>query len=286
MVGQQIRNIGDGLLQLWTETLLYLPRIITAAIILLVGYIIARVLRALVTKGLRAVHFDDLTDRAGVGRALERAGTRMDAAAVLAAIVFWWVLLIFVELAVDNLGLTAITAFINSLLGYLPNIFVAILILIIGALIANLVADVVLAAASRAGLTTASLLANVARWAILVFAFLAALTQLNVAQNMIFILFAALVGMAALAGGLALGLGGVDAARSLITGTTMGRLLQPGQRVQIGEQVGTVVRHDLNTTVIDTGTGQVAIPNAELTHERVTILGGGDGRRQPVGAAM
>lgn len=284
MITTQIRNIGDALLQLWAEVLLYLPRIVTAAIILLIGYVIARVLRTLLTKGLRAVRFDDVADRAGVGRALQLAGIRMDAAAVLATVVFWWVFLAFIELAVDNLGLTAITAFINSLLGYLPNVFVAILILIIGALLASVVADVVRGAAGEAGLATAPLLASVARWAILIFAFLAALTQLNVAQSMIFILFAALVGMAALAGGLALGLGGVDAARSLIASASVGRLLQPGQRVQIGQQVGTIVRRDINTTVMDTGTGQVAIPNAELAHEHVTLLGSGDGRRQPAGA--
>jgi Conserved TM helix/Mechanosensitive ion channel len=273
MVTAPLQNAGDALLQLLNEVLLFLPRLITFAVILIVGYIIARVVRTLLTKGLRAVHFDDIANRAGVTRALELAGTRLDAAAVLAAVVFWWIFLVFIELAVNALGLTQISAFINAVLGYLPNVFVAILILIIGSLLANVVAGVVRGAAGEAGLTTAGLLADVARWAILVFAFLAALTQLNVAQNMVFILFAAFVGMIALAGGLALGLGGVDSARSLLSGWTLGRVLQPGQRVLIGQQQGTVVRHDLNTTVVDTGTGQMSIPNSELTHERITMLG-------------
>ena len=260
-------------MQLLNEVLLFLPRLITFAVILLIGYIIARIVRTLLTKGLRAIHFDDVADRAGVTRALQLAGTRLDAAAVLAAVAFWWIFLVFIEMAVNALGLTQISDFINAVLGYLPNVFVAILILIIGSLLANVVAGVVRGAAGEAGLTTAGLLADVARWAILVFAFLAALTQLNVAQNMVFILFAAFVGMIALAGGLALGLGGVDSARSLLSGWTLGRMLQPGQRVLIGQQQGTVVRHDLNTTVVDTGTGQVSIPNSDLTHERITMLG-------------
>ena len=273
MVTAPLQNAGDALLQLLNEVLLFLPRLVIFAVILIVGYIIARIVRTLLTKGLRAVHFDDIADRAGVTRALELAGTRLDAAAVLAAVVFWWIFLVFIELAVNALGLTQISDFINAVLGYLPNVFVAILILIIGSLLANVVAGVVRGAAGEAGLTTAGLLADVARWAILVFAFLAALTQLNVAQNMVFILFAAFVGMIALAGGLALGLGGVDSARSLLSGWTLGRMLQPGQRVLIGQQQGTVVRHDLNTTVVDTGTGQVSIPNSDLTHERITMLG-------------
>jgi hypothetical protein len=280
MVVSPVQSAGQALLTLLNEVLLFLPRLLTFAVILIVGYIIARVVRTLLTKGLRAVHFDTIATRAGVTRALELAGTHLDAAAVLAEVVFWWIFLVFIEMAVDALGLTQITAFINAVLGYIPNIFVAILILIIGALLANVVADIVKGAAGEAGLTMAPLLAGVARWAILLFAFLAALTQLNVAQNMIFILFAALVGMLALAGGLALGLGGVDTARGLISGWAMGRNLQPGQKVQIAGQMGTVVRHDLNTTVVDTGTGQITIPNSELAHEQITLLGS-DGRPQP-----
>ncbi|HEU5438585.1 MAG TPA: mechanosensitive ion channel domain-containing protein [Ktedonobacterales bacterium] len=270
-----IQDIGQALLSLLSEVLLFLPRLLTFAVILLVGYIVARIVRDLLTKLLHVVHFDAIADRAGVSRALERAGTRMDAARVLALVVFWWIFLVFIEMAVNSLGLVAVTAFINSVLAYIPNVFVAILILIVGALLANVVAGAVRGAAAEAGLTTSGLLASVARWAVLVFVFLAALTQLNVAQNMIFILFAAMVGMLALAGGLALGLGGVDTARSLLSGWSMGRMLQPGQRVQIRGQAGTVVRHDLSSTVVDTPTGRVSIPNSMLSQEELTILGQG-----------
>ena len=282
MVNGTVNSVGDTLLQLLNEVLQFLPRLVTFAILLLIGYIIARVVRTVLTKGLRAVHFDDIANRAGITRALEMAGTRLDAAAVLATVVFWWIFLIFIELAVNALGLVQISTFINQVLNYLPNVFVAILIVIIGALIANVVAGIVRGAAGEAGLSIAPILATVARWAILLFAILSALTQLNVAQNMVFILFSALVGMLALGGGLALGLGGVDTVRGLLSGWSSGRMLQPGQRVQIGQHSGTVVRHDLNSTVLDTGSGQIAIPNAELSHERVTMLNA-DGYRQRSG---
>ncbi|HKS69426.1 MAG TPA: mechanosensitive ion channel domain-containing protein [Ktedonobacterales bacterium] len=284
-----VQNVGQALLSLFNEFLLFLPRILNFAIILIVGYIIARLVRAALVRLLRFAHFDRIADRAGVTRALEMAGTRLDAAAVLADVVFWWIFLVFIEMAVNALGLVQISAFINAVLGYIPNLFVAILIVIVGALLANVVAGVVRGAAGAAGLATAGLLANVARWAILVFAFLAALTQLNIAENMIFILFAAIVGMLALAGGLALGLGGVNTARGLLSGWTMGRMLQPGQRVEIRGQTGTVVRHDLSTTVVDTPTGRVSIPNAMLSEEEVHILGPSGGTvapRQPAGTGV
>ena len=273
MVVAPIQDVGHGLLNLLSEVLLFIPRLIIAALILLVGYFIARIVRNLLTRALRALHFDDIANRAGVTRALELAGARMDAAEALANVAFWWIFLVFTEMAVDSLGLTQVTAFINSVLSYLPNVFVAILILIIGALLANVVAGLVRGVAAESGLSTANLLATVARWAILVFAFLAALTQLNVAQNMILILVAAIAAMVALGGGLALGLGGADVARGLIAGWAMGRMLQPGQRVQIGQQTGVVIRHDMSTTVVDTDNGQISIPNAALVHEQIMVLG-------------
>lgn len=272
MLVAPIQNVGDTLLQLLNEVLLYLPRIITAAIILLVGYVVARVVRTLLTKGLRLVHFDNVADRAGVTRALQLADIKLDAAGVLGAVAFWWIFLAFIEMALDSLQLTAITGFIHNLLDYIPNVFVAILILIVGSLVAHVVADIIKGAGGEAGISTTPMLATIARSAILLFAVLAALTQLNIAQNMIFILFAAIVGMAALAGGLAFGLGGADSARSLLAGWTTGRMLQNGQRVQIGQQSGTVLRHDLNATILDTKEGQVSIPNANLVKEEFMVL--------------
>ena len=275
-----MNSVTGTFLTLLGTVLNFLPRILNAAILLVAGYIIARLVRGILTKGLRALHFDNVADRAGITRFLRLAGTRLDASRVLAEVAFWWIFLFFIEMAFNALQLTQITNYINAILGYLPDVFAAILIVVIGALIANVVADIVRGAAGEAGLAAAPVLAGLARWAIIIFAVLAALTQLNVAQNMIFILFAAAVGMLALAGGLAFGLGGVDAARGLISGYTTGNMLQPGQRVQIGQFSGTVLRHDLNSTIVDTDAGQMSIPNAELARQRITMIGA-DGHQQP-----
>lgn len=278
-----LTNVQDTFLQLLNTVLNFLPRLLNAALLLIIGYVIAWVLREVLTRGLRAIHFDDLSNRAGVTRALRMAGTNLDAARVLADVVFWWVFLIFIELAVNALGLVEISVFLNAVLGYIPNVLVAILIIVIGALLANVVAGVILAAAGEARLSLAPVLANVARWAIIIFAVLAALTQLHVAENMIFILFAATVGMLAIAGGLAFGLGGVDAARGVISGLSTQSMLKPGQRVQIGHETGIVVRHDMNQTVVDSPSGLISIPNAALANEQITLLGDdGQTARRPV----
>lgn len=267
-------NAHDAFISMLTEVLNFLPRLLTSLVLLLVGYGIARLIRAVATKGLRLLRFDRVADRAGVPGALRAAGIQGDAAKVVAELISWWVFLIFIEMAINALGLTPISTFLNHVLDYIPNIIAAALIIVIGAMIANVVAEMIRGAAGGAGLSTAPLLSAGARWAILIFAFLAALTQLRVATGMIMILFAGTVLMFAIAGGLAIGLGGAETARGLIAGLAMGRLLQPGQRVRIGAESGTVVRHDLNSTIVATENGQLSIPNSALTQERITMLNG------------
>lgn len=274
-------TVHDAFISMLTEVLSFLPRLLTCLVLLLVGYIIARVIRMVATKGLRILRFDRVSERAGVPRALHAAGIQGDAAKFVAAILSWWVFLVFIEMAINALGLTPISTFLNHVLDYIPNIIAAALIILIGAMIANIVSEMIRGSASGAGLSTAPLLAMGARWAILIFAFLAALTQLRVASGMIMILFAGTVLMFAIAGGLAIGLGGAETARGLIAGMAMGRLLQPGQRVRIGAESGTVVRHDLNSTIVATENGQLSIPNSALTQERITMLNGNGNGHQP-----
>src|SRR5260370_18761580 len=207
MVPGVIHNAGEAFSTLLSEVLNFLPLLVIAALLLVIGYFIATAAGELMTRALRALHFDDVADRAGITRALRLAGTQLDAARVLADVVFWWIFLVFIELAMNTLGLVQISAFLNAVLGYIPNVIAAVLIIVIGALLARVVADIIRGAATEAGLSMASLLADVARWAIIIFALLAALTQLNVAPNMIFIFFEALMAMFALAGGLPFGLG-------------------------------------------------------------------------------
>jgi hypothetical protein len=135
----------------------------------------------------------------------------------LGTIAFWWIFLMFIVNALDALALPTITAYLTLLLGYIPRLFVAFLIVVAGALIANVVAGAVRGATAEMSPTTSGLLGTLARWGILLFALLTAVTELDIAQSMIFILFASAVGMVALAGGLAFGLGGRETAAQIVS---------------------------------------------------------------------
>jgi Conserved TM helix len=194
----------------------FLPRLLGALLILLVGWLLAKAVEALVAKGLRAVRFNQVADRAELDQFLDRAGVRLDPASVVGKLAYWFLLLIFVGAAFNAFGLTQVSAVINQILAYLPNVVVALVVLLVGALLAQLAANLVRGASGTARVGDPGLLAALARAAVLVFAVLIALDQLNIGEAIVNTLFMAVVGMLALAGALAFGLGGRDVAARVL----------------------------------------------------------------------
>jgi hypothetical protein len=194
----------------------FIPKLIGALLILLVGWLIARLAYGLVVRGLRLVHFNQIADRAEIDQFLASAGVRVDPATVVATLAYWFLLLIFVGAAFNAFGLPQVTDMVNRILAYIPNVVVAVVVLLLGALAANFVGNLVRGAASTSHLGDPDLIAALARGAVLVFASLIALDQLQIAPAIVNTLWMALIGMFALAGALAFGLGGRDVARRML----------------------------------------------------------------------
>ncbi len=209
----------------------FIPKLLGFLVILLIGWIVATALSKAVTFLLRKIGFDRIGDRIGLSRLLTQSGIKTDAADVLGKLVYWFIFLIFLVPAVDALGLTAVSNLLGQVIGFLPNVFVAILILFLGTFAATIVADIVRGAAGSAKIGNPNIFANVARYAILGFVSLIALEQLGIAPALLNILFTAIVGAAALAAGLAFGLGGQDTARKYL-GRTESAASQAAAQVQ------------------------------------------------------
>src|SRR5215467_4913287 len=193
--------------------LTFIPRLIGFLIILIVGLIIATVVAKALTFLLRKIGFDRMANRIGLTRFEQRMGVQMDTAGILGKIVYWFIVLIFLVPAADALGVPAVSNVLNELVAYIPNVFVAILVLFLGALAATVVADLVRGAVASANIGNPNLFAEIARWVIIGFAALVALEQLKITPDLINELFGAIVLALAIAFGLAFGLGGQDAAR-------------------------------------------------------------------------
>ena len=193
--------------------LTFIPRLIGFLAILIVGLIIAALVERAVTFLMRKVGFDRMSDRIGLTRFEQRMGVRMDATGVLGKIVYWFIVLIFLVPAADALGVPAVSNILNTLVAYIPNVFVAILVLFLGTLAATVVADLVRGAVASANIGNPNIFAGIARWAIIGFAALVALEQLQITPTLLNELFGAIVAALAIAFGLAFGLGGQEAAR-------------------------------------------------------------------------
>jgi hypothetical protein len=197
----------------------FVPKLLGFLVILLVGWIIATLVSKAVTFLLRKVGFDRLSERIGLTRLEQNMGVRMDTAGILGAITYWFLFLIFLVPAADALGIPSVSAILNELIAYIPNVFVAILVLFLGALGGTFVASLVRGATASANMGNPNLYAAIARWSVIGFAAIVALEQLKIAPSIMNILFTAIVGGAALAFGLAFGFGGQDAARRLLNRT-------------------------------------------------------------------
>ncbi len=205
--------IVGSLLGLWSQFATFLPNLIAALIVFFVGWAIAIAAGRIVEKLLVVLRINAAFENLkGLNSAVQRAGLKVNVPLLVGEIVKWFLIIVTLLAATDILGLNEISGFLTSVLLYIPNVVVAALILIIAVVLANFVYRTVVASITAAGFGSAHMIAAVSKWAIIVFAILAALTQLNVATTLIQTIVTALFAMLALAGGLAFGLGGRDLA--------------------------------------------------------------------------
>ena len=212
-----MENIGVSIVNALNDAvrliLTFIPRVIGFLVILIVGLILATLVSRALTLILRKVGFDRMANRIGLSRFEQRMGITLDPAGILGKIVYWFILLIFLVPAADALGLPAVSNILNTLVAYIPNVFVAILVLFLGTLAATFVADLVRGAVASANIGSPRIFAGIARWAIIGFSALVALEQLQISTPLINELFGGIVAALAIAFGLAFGLGGQEAAR-------------------------------------------------------------------------
>lgn len=190
----------------------FIPRFLSGFIILLIGIIISTFLKQLVREGLRLIKFETFLRKYGVPESKEAA----DWSTILSEIVRWFVIIVFLVPTAQVWGLGRFVDVLNNLLLYLPNVIIAVLLLLVGFVVSKLVYDLLTASLRGISKESARSIAMVGRWAVLIFVFLVVLNQLGIASDLIRILFAGIVAMLALAGGLAFGLGGKEAAKEII----------------------------------------------------------------------
>jgi small-conductance mechanosensitive channel len=202
---------------LWLGFVSFAPNLIVAIVIFIIGWVVGSVLGRVIAQIVRSLKVDNALRGAGFEDVLGRAGFSLDAGRFVGGLVKWFVIIVFLVAALDVLRLTQVNLFLQEVvLLYLPQVIVAVLILLVAAVIAEVVQNIVVGAAKAAHMSSSQFFGKVAKWAIWIFAILAALNQLGVASALVQTLFTGIVVAVSLALGLAFGLGGQDAAARYI----------------------------------------------------------------------
>lgn len=217
MQAQGWTEVLFGSLQgVWVGVVNFIPSLVGAIILIIVGLIVASALKTLVEKIIGAMKLDSLLKKMGLEQYFERAGFHINSGRFLGLLVYWFLVIVFFLAVADILGLYGISLFLRDVIAYIPNIVVAVLIMVAAVLLANFLRSLIRGSIASAKLHSSKFIGTFAWWVVVIFGFLAALMQIGIAASIINTLITGLIAMLAIAGGIAFGLGGKDYAAYLI----------------------------------------------------------------------
>ena len=217
MINTWAQILATTVQRMWIDIVSIIPSILVAIVLLLLGWIVGGGLAKIVAQLVDTLKIDAALRSAGVDKVVDKTGYKMNAGGFLGGLVKWFVIAIFLVAALEVLKLTQVTAFLSQIVFfYMPQVIVAVLILLIAAVLADFTSNLVVGAAKAADIGSPYFVGSVARWAIWIFAILAALDQLSVASAFVQTLFTGIVVSISLALGLSFGLGGREAAARYI----------------------------------------------------------------------
>jgi small-conductance mechanosensitive channel len=249
----------------------WLPSLAGALLLLFIGWIVARLSQVFLAGLLRRLGLDRLAERAGMTRALTNLGVETSTATLLARLVYWLILLVFILAAVESLGLQGVTETLGGLVAYLPRVLAAALILLLGSLIARVIGDALGALATQSGIGTGPVVGQAIRYVLLIFVVILALEQLGVETTLLTTVTLALILATALALALAFGMGSRELARNIMAGFHAKDEFVLGQHLIVGGYTGRLINIGAVKSVIETEAGRVSLPNFTLIDQEVLV---------------
>jgi hypothetical protein len=265
------QSLITAMTALWTKVAVFIPNLFVALILVLLGFVVAKLLDTLLSKLLGKIGLDRLMAGTGLTKLLGRAGIQVPVSTLIGKIIYWFVLLIFLVSAAESLGLERVSATLDVLASYLPKVFGAALVLVAGVLLAQLVSGVVRGAAEGVGLDYAHGLARIGQGLVIIISISVAIGQLEIKTDLLNNVIAIVLISVGLAAALALGLGSREIAGQILAGIYVRELYQVGQQVQVGEVEGQIEEIGTVKTILLTEAGElVSVANRTLLEQRVS----------------
>jgi hypothetical protein len=223
MFAQLIQSLVDSFtlafIDLAQGVVVFIPKLILAVLFFAIGWVLASLIENLVETVFKSLKVDAGLKSAGLEDVVKRSGHNLNSGLFVGSLIKWFVIIVFLVASFDILELKQVTVFLTGVLNYLPNVIIAVLVLMVSVLIANAMQKLVVATSRAAHVKSAELLGRITKWSIWIFALLAALYNLGIAPGLVQTVVMAVFAGAALALGLAFGLGGKDAAQKILEKT-------------------------------------------------------------------
>jgi len=265
------QSLVAAMTALWTKIANFIPNLFGALVVVLLGFVVAKLLDALLSKLLAKLGLDRLMGGTGLTKILARVGIQVPISTLIGKIVYWFVLLVFLVSAAQSLGLDRVSSALDLLTVYLPKVFGALLVLLAGVLLAQVLNGLVRGAAESVGFDYAGGLGRVTQGLVIIISISVAISQLEVKTallNHVIVIVLITVGLAI---ALAMGLGSREIAGQILAGIYVRELYQVGQEVRVGgvegqiEEIGTV-----KTTLLTDEGELVSLSNRILLEQHVT----------------
>jgi hypothetical protein len=205
---EQVNMVVDSARTFLVQIGQFLPQLLAAIVVLIIGWLLAKALNFAVVRGLKAIRFNALTEMTGMDGFLKQGGMKKTTVDLLGILTYWLVILVTLLAAFNILGLSVLSEMFRNVVLFIPNVLVAVLILAIGLYFARFVSDAIIAYGKNVGMSDIEMLGRIVRYAIMVFVVILALGQVNIGQQILYDAFRILFGAICLALALMFGLGG------------------------------------------------------------------------------
>ncbi len=250
-----------------------LPHVVAMLVVLVVGYIVARVLDKFTVALCQSLGLQTAAERSGLAASMKQVGIARNVPSIVGQIIFWLTMCVFLAAAFNILGLDAVSAAMERIVAYIPNLLVATVVIVVGLLVAGFLRGVVATSADRVGITYAETLADAVYYVLALMTFIGAFDQLHIEFGLLKELILLAAAGLALGGGLAMGLGGRDVMAGILSGYYLRQRMHAGDRIHVAGMAGTVREVGPVATVIETEEDGLlnrhSIPNTKMLNEAV-----------------
>ncbi len=240
------------------------PKVVVGILLAIVALLVAKLIERVLRQSLKRMRFDDLVIKAGVDQAIHRLGIRQELSTLLPRLAYFLILLILARTAGDALGLDAISGAIGAFFAYLPNIFAALVLLLLGGTVGQFVGQTVAQSAESSGIEFAPTLGKLVSGAILFVCAMMALAQLKIDTDIVRIVTGLVLGGASLAFGLSFGLGTREIVRNVAAGFYARKVLTMGRSLEIAGQQGVLLAITATHIVLQAEGQETVIANAAV----------------------